>query len=200
MSIVAYALTTLSKVQTFTGESGNTTLLEMLIDDCTGFIENYCGNRRFVGDYTDESGDDTLDDVTQYYDGKGGHILQLDRYPIESITSISWATGDLNAPTWNLYDPKSEYIFKPSTGEVIFLAPIPAGTQNLKVIYKGGYDPDEIPTDLQMACTKLVAREFNRRKSQGILNESIGGGSISWSEDIPTDVKKTLDSYKRRSF
>jgi hypothetical protein len=198
--LVTYALSTLAKVQSFTGESSSTnvTLLEYLINSATDFIEGYCGNRRFVGDYSGTPA--ALADVTQYYDGNGKKTLQLNRYPVSSITSISYATGDLNSPTWIAYDAKSEYKLKASTGEVYFAAALPFGIQNIKVVLKAGYLPSTIPNDIDLACQKLVGRELNQRKSQGVTQESIAGGSINWNEELPKDIKDVLNRYRIYSF
>jgi hypothetical protein len=122
----------------------------------------------------------------------------LRRWPVASITSVSIASGDLNALTWTAFDPKSEYSFDPDTGDLYLAFAIARGVQNIKVVYKGGYTT--APYDLRLACQRLVAKEYNKRKSQGAASESIGGASISWEDDLTPDLKRTLDGYKRISF
>ena len=199
-----YALTTAAKLKTYLDISASTwdTLLGDIIDEATDWIENYIGNRRLLCDTTKNG---TPIEYTEYYNGTGKKILQLRKWPVISITSLSYATGDLNNPTWNALSAASEYKADPTTGEVFLSAAIPAGIQNIKVVYKGGYVGSGsngvlIPAELELACLKLAAKEFNKRKSQGFTNESVGGASIAWNEDLDHGIKKILDRYKRLSF
>lgn len=213
---LAYSLTTRIKVKLLIGETGSTydSLIDQLIDAATDQIEDYCGNRRFVADtYNGTSYDGTAVAKTEYYDGNqfgmvNKKTIQLRSWPVIEVVSVSYASGDLNNQTWNLYDPKTQYMVDP-VGQIRFFGPLPQGYQNIKVVYKAGYlggnnsqdhTTRSLPESLDQACQKLVAREFNRRKSQGILKEMLDKASIDWSQDLPADVKDVLSSFKRLSF
>lgn len=189
MAVLAYALTTLTKVKAYLGISVSTfdTVLETLIDGCTEWIEEECGNRRFF---------DAGTDATEYHDGDydstGRNKIFPKRWPINSITSISYRTGNLGSPTWVAFTT-NDYEKNDDAG-IIYLS-LPSGRQNIKLIYKGGYTT--IPADLDMACVKLVAKEFDKRKSQGLTQESVGSASISWNEDIDPEVKRIIRKYSR---
>lgn len=192
--MATYDLTTSTAVKSYLDISASTwdTLLGNLITQCTEWIEGYCGGRRFVKPSSA---------VTEYYDGDrdddGRTILFLKSYPIVSITSISYMSGAYNAPTWNLFDAASYYLPDTTKNEVHF-AELPVGRQNIKVIYTAGYESASLPNDLVLACIQLVARQFNKRKSQGVLNESVGGASLGWSNELDIELRKTLNRY--RSF
>lgn len=190
MSLEAYALCTVAQVKTHLDISVTTwdTLIEDLIDATTDMIESYCGGRRFK-----TSGSD----VTEYYDGDvlrdGKNIIALTKYPIISITSVSYSSGDYNNPTWTAYDPASFYI-KNSNRGLLYMNSLPYEHQSIRVVYQGGYTT--IPNDLALACIMWVARIFNRRKSGDASNESVGGASVAWMADMPIEVKQILANYR----
>lgn len=188
--MAAYDLTTAASVKTYLDISASTwdTLLATLVTSCSVWIENYCGGKRFKNPGTD---------VTELHDGDpdslGNKVVFLKNYPIISVTSISYATGSLGSPTWNVYDSANYYVKNAATGEVWFDS-LPAGRQNIRVIYQGGYET--IPEDLSLACIQLVARIFNKRKSEGVSNESVGGASVMWDRELSVELRKTLNRYR----
>lgn len=204
MALATYALTTVADVKTFIGETSSTydTLLEMLIDECTDWIEEFLNGRRLL---CDANRDGTPVAVTERYNSNARRVVLLRKYPVIEITSVAYATGNVNSPTWNTLDATSQYTFDPTTGELFLVATVPVGVQNIRVVYKGGYVGQGstgtiIPKNLVMACIRMVAKQFNKRRSQGIKNESVGGASITWEDDMDAEVKRTLNKYKRLSF
>lgn len=191
-------LTAVATVKTLLGISASTwdTLLQTLITAASVYIAQHC-NRVFAAGTPPA-------DVTEYHHG-GPRVIQLKQYPIKSITSLSYASGPYNARTWNAFDPASHYIKDDQTGEIHFDFPVPKGVLNIRAIYQGGYDlagtgANLTPADLNLACQKLVAKEFLRRSSQGVLNENVGGASVSWSEDMDPLIEATLGYYKTLSI
>lgn len=188
--MAAYDLTTTANVKSHLGISVTTwdTLLASLITSCSVFIENYCGGIRFKN-----SGSD----VTEYHDGdpdaEGRKIIFVKNYPIISITSVSYSSGSLSSPTWNVYDASSYYVQDNNRGEICFET-LPVGKQNIRVVYQGGYN--SIPEDLALACILMVARMYTRRNSEGVTNESVGGASVNWSTELSTEIRKTLNRYR----
>lgn len=190
MAAQSYSFVSVADMKSMLDISESTwdSILEDLIDQCTKFIMNFCGGRTFLG---------TGSDATEYYDGTDQNKLFLKNFPIISVTSISYRSGGTYAtPTWTAFDADNDYIRDDVKG-IIFFGPMPRGRQNIQVVYKAGYaDAASVPDDLHLAVRKLVAKEFGRRKSQGALNESLGGASIQWNEKMDDGVKDILDSYK----
>ncbi len=192
--MAAYDLTTTAnvKAQLDIGVTTWDTLFDRLVTSCSVWIENYCGGLRFKN-----SGSD----VTEYFDGdpdgQGNKIIFVKNTPIISLTSVAYSTGALDSPTWNVYDPEFYYVKNNNTGEIFFDA-LPIGRQNIRVIYQGGYNA--IPEDLSEACIELVCKIYNRRKSEGVLNESVGGASVSWDKELNTELRKTLNRYRNYAF
>lgn len=191
--MAAYDLTTSTDVKSYLDITASTwdTLLANLVTNSSVWIENYCGGRRFKN-----SGSD----VTEYYDGdpnlEGKKIIFVRNTPIISVTSVSYASGSLSSPTWIAFDATSYYVRNDRGGQLIFDS-LPQGNQNIRVIYQGGYAT--IPEDLALACIQLVARIFNKRKSEGVLNESVGGASVSWDRELTPELRKTLNRYRNHA-
>lgn len=182
-------LTTSTKVKSLLNISVSTwdTLLAALVTSASDFIARYC-NRSFNLPSSDE---------TEYYDGSvEKDRIQLKKFPVTVMTSISYASGAYNNPTWTAYDPASQFVVKDTTGEVFFDFCLPRGRKNIKVVYRGGYASNAIPTDLDLAAQKLVAKEFLKRSSQGVLSESVGGANVSWNENLDPTVIDLLSPFK----
>lgn len=194
MAADAKDLTTIADLKSLLSISVTTwdVLLQSLVTAASKFIANYC-DRNFCSDGSD---------VTEYYDGYEGSIrtLQLKKYPIASITSIQSRIGTFTNPTWYTYDAATQYNFKPESGEVFFQFCLPRGHQNIKVIYKGGYLVADIPQDVALACQKIASKEFLKRQAQGVKNESIGGASIAWNEDLDPMIMHLLADYINMSL
>jgi len=190
MAVAEFSFIAASDVKTFIDESSNTwdTLIETLIDSCTKYAMNYCGGRRFKAPAADE---------TEYYDvDEYQKKIFLRSWPIKSITSVSYSNGQpFDNPTWTAYNAATDYNPNTRLGILTF-ASLPKGNQNIKVVYKGGYDGNSaVPEDLKLAMIEAVAEVLNKRKSQGISSESIGGGSITWAP-APA-LNAILDNYRR---
>lgn len=191
MAELAYSLTTVSKVKTYLGISVSTwdSVLEELVNDCTVWLENEMGGRRIFNDASD---------ATEYHDGGdstgyGKRSLFLKRFPIASVTSISYRSGTPGTPVWVAYTA-DDYERIDNEGTLHFLFTLPVGRQNIKVVYKAGYTT--IPHDLNLACQKLVAKEFDKRKSQGIKSEGIGGANVTWNEEIDPSIQRVINKYR----
>jgi hypothetical protein len=188
--MAAYDLVTTANVKSFLDIQTTTwdTVIGTLVTSCSVWIENYCGGIRFKN---------SLSNVTEYHDGdpfeEGATSIFLKNIPVVSVASIASSSGSLSSPTWTNYDASNDYIVNNYTGEVKFFA-LPVGSQNIKVVYQGGYTT--IPEDLQLACLELVARVFNKRKSYGASNESVGGASVTWEKELEVDLRKTLNRYR----
>lgn len=188
--MAAYDLTTSSDVKSYLDITASTwdTLLANLVTNCSVWIENYCGGKRFKNSGVD---------VTEYHDGdpnlEGKKIIFVRNTPIISVTSVSYASGSLSSPTWTAFDAASYYVRNDRGGQLIFDS-LPQGNQNIRVIYQGGYST--IPEDLALACIQLIARVFNKRKSEGVLNESVGGASVSWDRELTPELRKTINRYR----
>lgn len=195
MAVEAYALTSLTSLKTHLGISTSThdTLLETLIDAASDWIENECGGRRFFETtYTQE-----------LYDGDHDHTgrrwLQLKNFPITSTEAFvaQYKTGSNSSPTWTSFTV-DEFEKYDDSGRVYFTGGLRPGRLNIRVTYSAGYA--SIPHDLAHAANKLAAKAYNRRKSEGTLEEEVGTARIQWAGMMDTELMNILSRYKDPQF
>lgn len=190
------ALCTLDEIKTYRGISSSSydTLLQLLIDSCSTWVESYLGTRKIYDD-------DIL--ITEYHDGdryaQGKRSIFLQTYPITSIIGVYYSEeDDLSNPTWTAFSDSTDYVVNPKTGEIKFFYGIGKSVQNIKVEYKGGFSA--IPSDIKLACIFLVTKQFDKRKSQGITNENLGQGGIGWELFLTRDLVQILNQYRSYTF
>jgi hypothetical protein len=199
-----YALTTVARLKSFMNktDSSDDTILAILIDVCTDFIEGYCKRRFFETTYTNE-----------VYDGSGRGALLLKNYPVDQTApfSVQRRQSISNEDDWDDLDGENFH--------VDFLAGI-VTTQSgdfrdyprhYRVTYTAGYAFSNVDAplvtlesiglgDLEFACWELVKKAFLRRKQTGdIQSESIGDYSVTFRESTMADpiILQILQRYVR---
>lgn len=180
-------LTTLTQVKALveTQETQWDGLIEELVGAVSARAATYC-NRDFE-----------QKDRVEYHDG-GGQYLYLKGLPVVTIASIhgsdawEWDNGALI--------PADHYqVF--ASGMVGYRFGIwPYGPRALRVVYTGGYAPDTVPDDLEMAVRTQAAYDFRRRKDIGLESVSFPDGSIQKmaSGEFLQAVKQVLNRYRIR--
>jgi hypothetical protein len=176
------ALVTIADYKTYAGISGTSqdtrlTLLVSLVDD---WFNKLTG--KTLGSST----------LTEFYDGNGTATLNLNTYPVASITSIEYRDDE---GTYSTVDATS-YRFEAGTGIVTLLGSQPVlaytdpvnrlprtslvwssawtpGFQNYRVIYVAGYS--SVPASLQYAAFLAMDMMLANAGQSGMFNaESIG--------------------------
>ena len=199
MSTLAQALTTTAKVKTYLGitDSASDSVIELLINQATIFIENYCGGRKFLSQaYVD------------IVDTKNTDKIFFEQYPVTALTEVAYRSGTISAPVWIAYSVEN-YLLYAKAGYVKFFMTLPHSSQGVRLSYTAGYLIDfatetnplthTLPFDLTMACTELVAYKFNEKQSQGISSQSTEGQSVTFKDNkdgMPASVKEVLGNYK----
>jgi len=152
----------------------------------------------------------TSADVTEYYTGQGSY-LQLKRYPIITITSVTQSvtydfdnTDALVADTdYRLVNAGRNGILYRTYNLSWFDTP-----DSIKVVYRGGYcaagqSPGDgetaMPADLREAAIEQASFFFKRKDDIGLAGVGFQGGSISKFNPINLlpMVKDILQNYKR---
>lgn len=132
-------------------------------------------------------------------------IVSLDAVPIESVTSIKYATHESLFSTTTAMDATSYAILEDgSTGSIEFLVEMALNPGFLQIVYVGGMADDQAELELTypelvQACDMQAVHEFNRRYSPG-GNVTFGGGSTSFdfsSVELIPRVKSVLDTFRR---
>jgi len=209
MAIVSYGLTTVARVKSFLGISASThnTLLEILINQVSDFVEKFCDRRFLKTVYSN-----------QVYDGNGSNKMLLKQYPIVSGETFSLERRDSynNQSSFSTIDSEA-YFVKEEEGIIEYVGSyIPEGAvfikapQHYRVTYTAGYDFDNVTPgntlesvgigDLEYAVWKLVAKAFNNRKvSSNVQSEKLGDYSVLFRKGVMADpeIDGILTKYKR---
>ena len=158
-------------------ENGNPTepdVLTQIINYVSKYIESYTGRYFVYGQYTQEVYPDEV-------------YLQAKALPIDRDVALQVADES------GQYDNISAVVEHASAG-IIKLARSGVG---IKVVYSGGYQGDtNVPPDVMGLATRLSARIYEKRLSEGKTNESVEGQSITWGQFITADEKELLDTYR----
>ena len=193
---------TLSSYRYFAWDYSKDKFLERYINTMSGMVSKYC-NRKFIADT-----------YTEYYKGSGRQKLVLNQYPINTITSVKVDSAALTAGTDYVTSDQTYHdqgiIFKEDgwtwygylTGLV---GELTAPVDNIEVVYSAGYtlEPEAsrtLPWDLEDAVISMVSFSNEMVGSKHLKKEVIGPLSSDFIQELPWDVKATLDKYAKRVF
>jgi len=150
----------------------------------------------------------TASAVTQYYTGAGAY-LQVNRYPIVSITSIKEALDyDFDSAAALVADSDYRLMSAGANGILHRIyACWPFDPDSIQIMYRGGYcaagvtpgsGETALPDDIREAAIEQACLFFKRKDDLGLSAVSIEGGSIQKfsSLDLFPFVKQTLDGYR----
>lgn len=212
-------LCTLSRLKQYlkVQNDDNDDLLKFYIRAATSQIEQMTG--RTSGGFVNGSFTETLS-------GENYESIQLSNWPIESVTSVTTIAVDGSTDTV----ASTDYRFDPQTGVLSLLAAQtvlihghtdrdgfatniggpslgfgrrPAfgrGVRNVQVVYVGGYDPDEIPENLQLACLILAASRYREGENDnGMQSETLGDYSYTRrpSSEAQEQVTSLIQQFRR---
>ncbi len=156
-------------------------ILTALIAYVSSWIENYCERTILSASYTSK------------YNGTNGQALTLSASPVTAITSV---TIDGTAILAAASAQSAGYAFN-DLGITLNDYRFSEGRNNVVVVYTAGYA--SVPAELAMAAIQLVALRYKLRASTGLKSVSmVQGGTTAYVDNIPEDIKTTIDNFKRR--
>ena len=187
MALVSYALVTLDNTKTFLGITGtsNDSLLEMLINQVTDYIETRTDRRFAETTYTEE-----------VYDGEDCATLVLRQLPITTFTKLEKNNATDNSDSWEEIDSDNYWVDE-LEGILTKTTLFRRGKQNYRATYTAGYS--EIPYDIQFLAMSLISDVFNRRKNMGVLKETLGDHSIEFERFMQENQSqmKIISNYRK---
>jgi hypothetical protein len=174
----------------FGNSSGTTydTVLAQLVTQVTAFIDKEVGVRATAGDVS-------YDTITnEIVNADGTTVIKPKLQPIRTLTKIERKDQNGN---WIEYTDETVGAIDFSDLK-IYTKYIVAeqGYRNLRLSYTVGYKSTEVPADLEMAVTMIIAGIFNQRNMVGFSSQSVLGMSVSMSNGDYLYVKKVLTKYK----
>ena len=170
MSLISYALTTVSRFQNFSGidslSATEETVIENIINAVTNYIESYCGRRFKQTAYSNEE-----------YDGPREEQIILKNWPVDSTSTftVGYRNSAMNEDSWNTLN--SEYYFIDYNAGIIYGAgrdKFTLARRRYRVTYTAGYDFNNTTTflsdtaagDLELATWRLVSNIWYSRKGR----------------------------------
>jgi hypothetical protein len=180
--VAAGDLSTLANVKQWLNVTGSVddALLARLLTSVSNFIQSWLNRTIAATVYTE-----TLD-------GVGGQYLMLPNYPVTAVASLSIngtalaASASVSAPGYFFDDYGVHlrgYTFPrlPGCVDITYTAGLPS-----------------IPVEIEQACVELIALRYAGRARPGVTSRSIGGESVSFSQDGLSDaIKSTLMQYRK---
>ena len=201
MSLASNALVSVAEYKSYIGldpSDGNVRdeRLELFVNIASQDIEKYC-KRKF------RSGS-----AVEIRDGNGTSVMYVDQSPIVTLSEIAYWYGS-NTGFSALSSSDYDWETKDNAGKIYFTdgTEFTRGSMNWRLTYTYGYDRDDVPSDLKMACFQLVQRielkAGNKGKDgkEGLQSENFGDSSTTYDlATMPADIAKRLDNYRRRRF
>lgn len=167
-------------------EAALASLVEDLIEQASGIVDQYCG-RDF----------DHYADVSERHDGSGRRRLRLKGWPIIAVTSVEVGGTALTEGL--------EYETVPDPGilERIDGLVWPAGLRNVSVVYSHGYvsPPAAITGIVEDLVAGALTHAARNRATKGASSMSMDGYSVAYSElsrlmGLAPEQMQTLDRYR----
>lgn len=182
------SLVSLSEMKAFLNINTTTddAVLLSLLRSSSDFVKRYTGK-----DFKYERYEDT------YYPEEAWDRLQLDNYPVKSITSVvvDGVTLDAFTAGYPNYVLEKEGYVRRLDG-----MKFPYGYYPIVVTYNAGYK--SIPEDILYVVKKLAAQDYNSRLQEGLLSEALGSYKVTYAKSsvlsADSKVKDILDNYATR--
>lgn len=137
----------------------------------------------------------------EYLDGDGGVELWLEDYPVANVVLYIDADLDREFGDEDLID-EDDYVVYPDIGLIYYGASFPIGRRNVRATYDKGFDDDDIPYDLKLACKTEIKIQYSKYKedSQGLSSYAVAGMSKKFysSELSPFTLAILNKNYVKR--
>ncbi|AGK96799.1 head-tail connector protein [Clostridium pasteurianum] len=195
------SLTTLDNVKSYLQitDGSEDSFLTLLIGSIQDLIENYCHRHFELATYTAEQ-------------HRINHKVFVYNYPIVSVQQIRRSSDDVLDIVLTQDDMTGAYRIYPNYIEMIDMKYVTMSGRTMyamkeesyvEVDYTAGWTQDQIPSDLMLASTKLVALEYTISREGRIGLEMEREGYVQQTyyknnaQSLPADVQLVLDRYKK---
>lgn len=208
MSTINYEITTVARVKDRLGlsqtDATRDLVIKRLMYSATQFIEHACGGRRFKQQVIEDEiydGNETS--------GKKDSILIIKNAPIDSSASVivEHNAGTFQSPSW--IDISQDITGIDYEAGIIYIR-LPAGKQNVRVSYTGGYLIDftdefndakhTLPFDIADLADRLITRLMKKRESEGKKVEGFQTSQITWDDFIQDHDRTIIANYSRNQI
>jgi hypothetical protein len=177
-------------------DESNDEFILFLISSAESQIERYCGRKFNLQTYTNEK-------------HNINHLIIPDNYPITEVLAIRRKSNNVDQFTdevtlntgYRIYPSYIEMLDGKYVSMTNKLSYPQTEESYVEIDYIAGYM--DIPFDLQVACSKLVALEYKNSKEDrlGIDSDQVGPLSTTYRNEesgMPKDIAIVLNSYKKK--
>ena len=186
------ALITVQEVNDFLGipaenqDEREKTIIEGLINSASQAIINYC-QRKFIK---------VAAAISEIKNGDNTKCIYVQNRPIVSVSSIKYWDGSAYVAHTGTYS------YDANMGKIWFTdGNIFSEYEDYwQINYIYGYECDDVPSDLKLACIQMVAlkKKLFDDNAHGVSSRTFPDQNISYSFDkMPDDVKQTLNFYRK---
>lgn len=179
-------MTTKEKIEDYLGIDIDSSL-DDAIDVWIGWVQKY------IERFTKRTW--ASEQLTEYYKGTGTKYLNLKKYPVTTLTSLSENMGDVGDASWDAID--SDYYFlKENEGQIYLQSGFFKRENMYKVVYTAG---EAIPADIEWVATAMVGDIIRQQNNAAKTpkSETLGELSVTFSEtNLLPAYKEILDLYR----
>jgi len=189
----AIALTDLATAKTFLkapADTSHDTIITMLINGASDFINRYCGN-----------GGDQINikaiELTEYHDGDGDLITPVN-FPINSITAI-YEDLDRLFPAASALSVADMIIVNQKRQIRYYANSFLSGYGSIKLVYNSGFA--QVPYNAEMTCLEIIRIGYKDiiENRDGITSRTVGGGSVAIDGSrLPKHILQKLEPFMRK--
>lgn len=136
------------------------------------------------------------------YDGDGGVEMDLDQFPVVSVSSVVIIESDgtevsIDGTEFRVRADTGTIRYKPdSTADYTYF---PTGFQNVKITYTAGFE--DVPADVKRACLLLAEALYATSENDvSVKSEKLGVYSVTynslWNSPLPAGVTDLINPYR----
>lgn len=159
-------------------------ILTVYINAAGDFIEEYLGraveNKEFVERF---DGDDLK------------NTIFLNNYPVTKFNWLKYRKGTYAVEDMTDFD--DENYQRDDEAGIIYIDTTYPGVRNIEIYYEAGYEAEDIPNTIKVACMKIVSKIYNKRRSDGYSSEEMANARVDWDKFLSSDIEDLLAPYKK---
>ena len=137
------------------------------------------------------------EDISEYFDGDNiKDTIFLSNYPVTSFKWLKYRTGKYSDPQFK--DFNADDYQRDDEAGIIYVDAMYSGIRNINVVYSAGYAAADIPNAIKVACMKMIAKIYNKRRSDGFSSEEVANARVEWDKFLSPDIEVLLAPYKKQ--
>ena len=147
-------------------------------------VEEFIAKQAFGSAQLEADDGEQAEDKTEWHNGKGGDVLNLDEYPVdpENLTSLEINGEDQGDPVGNddEFSESGWFLEKPEWGKLRMINDVfPRGVRNIKICYKPGWPAGEVPGPVVEVCYRCLAGLWNQKEHIGLSQVAFDSNAVS---------------------